>query len=243
MEEALSGGNMDPVVRSGDTVRRVAGPWTEAVHALLDVLQASGVAGAPRALGLDERGREVLTYLPGDVLADAPPDVQWSENALHDAGRLLRRIHDASVELVGAGDLAWRSPRREPAEVICHNDFANYNLIVRDGVLVGVIDFDFAGPGSRVWDLAYLAYRLVPFAEDAADAVALDRGHRLQALIDAYGVAYAPQDVLAVAADRLDDLAEFTRGRAADTGRRDFLDHADMYDRNAAHLRQRAAHR
>ena len=62
----LSGGNMSSgVVRSGDTVRRPAGPWTPAVHALLAHLHDVGFRGAPRPLGIDERGREVLPFIPG----------------------------------------------------------------------------------------------------------------------------------------------------------------------------------
>ena len=56
----------------------------------------------------------------------------------------------------------WQSPTREPAEVVCHNDFAPYNTVFRDRRLTGVIDWDMASPGPRVRDLSYLAYRLVP---------------------------------------------------------------------------------
>jgi hypothetical protein len=56
-EIPLDGGNMSGgVVRVGDTVRRPAGPWTPAVHALLDHLHGVGFHGAPRPLGLDDRG-------------------------------------------------------------------------------------------------------------------------------------------------------------------------------------------
>lgn len=239
MEEILAGGNMEQVVRVGDTVRRVAGAWTPAVHALLDVLADAGIEEAPRALGTDAQGREVLSFLPGSVLAEAPATVLWSDQVLVDAARLLRRVHDASVELVGRADLAWRSSRREPAEVICHNDFAAYNLIERNGRVAGVIDFDFASPGSRIWDLAYLAYRLVPFAEDAQDAPNGESGRRLAMLTDAYGTDPAPERLVSVMALRLDDLAAFTRGRAQETGRADLSAHAAMYARDAARLRQR----
>ena len=147
------------------------------------------------------------------------------------------RDSDASVDLVRDEGLVWRSPRRNPPEVICHNDFATYNLIVRDGDLVGAIDFDFASPGSRVWDLAYLAYRIVPFAEDAQGAADLDQDRRLALLVAAYGMSFERRALLRVAVERLDDLASFTRRRADETGRRDFLDHAAMYERDAARLR------
>ncbi|MET1008361.1 MAG: phosphotransferase, partial [Propionibacteriaceae bacterium] len=118
------------------------------------------------------------------------------------------------------------------------NDFAPYNLVFRDGHLVGVIDFDTASPGPRIWDLAYLAYRLVPFAEDAlADSPGpVKRAMRLERLIEAYGHSFAPEEVLAVAAARLADLARFTDARAADTGRTDFVEHAAMYRRDQARL-------
>ena len=49
-EEQLEGGNVGGAVRVGDTVRRSAGPWTPAVHALLAHLADKGFTGAPRPL-------------------------------------------------------------------------------------------------------------------------------------------------------------------------------------------------
>jgi hypothetical protein len=75
-EIPLNGGNMNSgVVRVGDTVRRPAGPWTSAVHALLDHLHAAGFHGAPRPLGLDGHGREVLTFISGTVAWQGPGKV------------------------------------------------------------------------------------------------------------------------------------------------------------------------
>lgn len=240
-EEPLTGGNMDPVVRVGDTVRRVSGDWTPAVHELLGALEAAGIDETPRAFGVDDRGREVLSHLPGSVLADAPADVLWAESTLQATAALLRRMHDASVPLARADTeepRAWRSPVREPNEVVCHNDFAPYNLIARNGELSGVIDFDFASPGPRIWDLAYLAYRLVPWADDADAPADLDRDARLTSLVSAYGIDVSPESVRRVAAARLDDLAAFTDARFAETGDAALLDHAAIYRADAAALRK-----
>lgn len=235
MEEQLPGGNMSPVFRSGSTVRREAGEWTPAVHRLLSAM--ASIDEVPGVIGLDASGREVLTFLPGETLAAADPAVLWSESVLVASAKLLRRMHDASVELVDDRSLVWRSPSHRPTEVICHNDFAPYNLIVRGGALSGVIDFDFASPGSRLWDLSYLAYRLAPFAEDAPHAELLDRSQRLVKLINAYGIAYAPDDVVSAIVQRLDELETFTLARAVDTGRAEFSAHAAMYRRDAARLK------
>ena len=58
MEERLDGGNAGGAVRVGETVRRPAGPWTPAVHALLRHLAGNGFPGSPRPLGIDSQGRE-----------------------------------------------------------------------------------------------------------------------------------------------------------------------------------------
>ena len=84
-EVALTGGTMTAgVVRVGDTVRRPVGRWTPAVHSLLRYLEEVGLEGAPRVLGIDEKGREVLTYLPGD------PSPSHSEETLVATARLVR---------------------------------------------------------------------------------------------------------------------------------------------------------
>lgn len=235
----LTGGNLETVVRVGDTVRRMTGPWTPAVHQLLLRFPDAGIRETPRVLGRDDQHREVLTFIPGDVMTSLPPELRWSDTLLREAGAVLRRLHDASESLV---DLAgpWRQPSRQPAEVVCLNDVAPYNLIVRDGRLVGVIDLDMASPGPRLWDLAYLAYRLVPWAEDAADydpARDGTRRFRLTALMEAYRGTFTHEAVRASAVERLERLADDTRARADHTGRLDLAEHAAMYRRDADRLR------
>lgn len=235
----LAGGNMDPVVRIGDTVRRTTGPWTESVHGLLDAYAEAGLDETPRALGIDARGREILTFLPGEPLSESAPEVLWAPSTLTAAARLLRRLHDASTTLLAEPGI-WRTEEHPPAEVICHNDFAPYNLIAADGLLVGVIDFDMASPGSRLWDLAYLAYRIVPLAEDARgfDDIRFGaREKRLRTLVDSYGLGISTDAVVEAAARRLDALAAFTGQRAEKTGRSDLRAHAAMYRRDAGRLR------
>ena len=187
-------GNLSSVWRRGDTVRRSTGPWTPAVHALLHHLAAAGFDGAPRVLGIDAQGREVLSYLEGEVPAYPVPASLWSDQVLETAARLLRRFHDATAGFHLAGAV-WRSGAGAPGggEVICHNDVAHYNTVFRAGRPVAFIDWDFAAPGPRAWDLAYAAYRFVPMAHDEHGPVfgvplPVDRPGRLRRLCDAYGL-------------------------------------------------------
>jgi phosphotransferase family enzyme len=191
-EVPLTGGNFTLVVRVGATVRRQTGPWTPAVHTLLRHLESVGFTGAPRVLGLDEQGREVLTYLAGDAgyydnERTFPPHL-WSDAVLTDAAQLLRRFHSASSSLPPVAGAAWQLvyPDATQHEVICHNDFGPYNCIFVAGKLQAIIDFDTAGPGPRVWDVAHAAYR---FARLGANDLELqEQGRRLRLFCDAYGL-------------------------------------------------------
>jgi len=97
-EHPLGGGNVAAgVVRVGDTVRKPAGFWTPAVDALLAHLRRAGFTGAPRPLGRDDQGRQVLEYVPGPMAMDQP---QLDEAGLHRVGRMIRSLHDASADFL-----------------------------------------------------------------------------------------------------------------------------------------------
>ncbi|MEB0305819.1 hypothetical protein QN345_10945, partial [Cryobacterium sp. 10I1] len=134
------------VVRVGDTVRRSAGPWTPAVHQLLTALRAAGVMEVPEPFGLDEQGREVLSYLPGIVGNYPMPSWIWSPTILREAGSLLRRVHDASAPLVHAA-AEWQLPAHEPVEVVCLNDVAPYNMVFQDGHITVLSTLTWRPPG------------------------------------------------------------------------------------------------
>lgn len=182
---------MTPVVRVGNTVHRATGPWTPAVHGLLRHLESAGFDGAPRVLGLDAQGREVLTYIEGEVGNYPLADYVRSDETLADAARLLRRYHDATVGFKPAVEAVWQFAYPDTAEheVICHNDFAPYNCVFVDQRLRAVIDFDTAGPGPRLWDVAYTAYRFVSLHADEPLTLS-ERARRLHLFCDEYGLGY-----------------------------------------------------
>ena len=178
-EEPLAGGNLNVVVRVGDTVRRPSGPWTPAVHSLLRHLEERGFDGAPRALGLDEQGREVLSFVAGET-----PGV-WTEDGLAEAAALIRRFHDLCRDFGPPADAQWQRMIGAPVgEIVCHNDLAPYNTVYRAGAPVAFVDWDLAAPGPPLWDLAYAAWRFVPFYAE----IETDRPTRLRLLCDAYGL-------------------------------------------------------
>ncbi|MBA2718104.1 MAG: phosphotransferase [Chloroflexi bacterium] len=170
-------GSMDPrsaPVRVGDTVRRAAGSSRTGVRALLLHLEAVGFDGAPRHLGTDERGREVLSYIEGDV--PLPPYPAWAmtEQALADLGALVRRFHEATATFASPPDPGWAMDWSDPTAgdasagvVICHNDLFPENVVFRDGRVVALIDFAMAAPGRPLWDLAIAAELWAPLGDPA----------------------------------------------------------------------------
>jgi hypothetical protein len=244
-EIVLSGGNMTPVVRVGDTVRRAAGPWTPTIHALLRHVRAEGFAAVPEPLGIDEQGREILSFLPGKVATYPLDDLVLGEPMLLRVARALRAYHDATVDMVGLPGAVWQWRAHEPAEVICHNDFAPYNMTFEGGELTGVIDFDLASPGPRVWDMAYTAYRFVPLTDPANPDVpypgAPAQARRLAAFCEAYGDGrIGPGEVVEAAIAKLRELVEFIvrSAAAADPAQQAVLERGDaaLYERDIAYL-------
>jgi hypothetical protein len=236
VEETLAGGNMNAVVRSGDTVLRRAGDWTPTVHRYLDHLARAGIDWSPRPIAI-EGDRERLSYIAGNVPTYPLPDWVWSESVLERGGRMLRQLHDASLDFA-PDEPVWQAPVGHPAEVICHNDFAPHNLAFTDGRVTGAIDFDRCSPGPRVWDIAYFATRAVPLtAETPSNAPGMDQARaRVQVILDAYGTDATWDEVLAVAIIRLRDLARFSREMAIELGNPDLADHAAGYERDAEYL-------
>jgi 8-oxo-dGTP pyrophosphatase MutT (NUDIX family) len=177
--ERLAGGNVGGAVRIGETVRRPTGPWTPAVHALLAHLGRAGLRGVPRIHGLDARGREVLDHLPGEVV-DVDADV-LSDERLADLARWTRELHDALRGFAHPGP--WRFFPVDDGELVCHNDLAPYNVCFAGDRVAGVFDWDLAGPSTRTFELAHLAWTAVPLYRPVSVDVA---ARRLRLVADAY---------------------------------------------------------
>ncbi len=198
-EVTLPGGAVGGATRAGRTVRRPTGPWTPAVHELLDYIRASGLAGAPELLGIDEQGRESLAYVEGRGV-DADREVVL-DSVLVEAVTWLRDYHDIIGGFRPDGPREWRGGEAALGadEIICHNDPGVYNWIIQSGHFVAMIDWDLAGPGKPLDDVAFLAWTAIPLYRETplADVV-----RRLDLLVDTYAE-WGPLTILNAVADRM----------------------------------------
>ena len=198
------------IERIGNEMHRPSGPWTKQVHIFLNFLHNNGFIQAPQPLGFDEEGREILSFVKGETSENIK-----SLESLISSAKLLRSYHDASQKFLNKFSLSqsWMFPCRYPQEVICHNDFAPYNICFDGDQAIGIIDFDTAHPGPRVWDIAYALYRFAPFTnpnnEDGFGSLE-EQISRAKVFCDAYGLEPANKIGLAdLIIERLQNLLDF----------------------------------
>ena len=196
-EYILTRGNTaGPVVRIGPTVRKPVTIATPAVRTLLDFLHENGCTACPRHLGIDDRGLQKLEFVPG-VMGNAGPPLGLSD--LEKVGGLIRQLHEVTARFAIPPEAVWDAQvDLGCADLICHNDLAPWNLVRNDDRWV-FIDWDNAGPGSRLWDLAYAALTFPP-VEPTGDISIL--ALRISALIRGYKLSPKQCDALPIMMSR-----------------------------------------
>ena len=161
------------------------------------------MTGVPRFFGLDEQGREILSYLPGETVNfEYVPD-----EIICGMARLLRKLHDASVGyLPTAIENGWENIYFpvENHEIICHGDTNTWNFLIVDGKIAGIIDFDCAYPGTRTWDLtsALFSSTLPAYYNYEPLKYEADTRRRIKLFFDAYGMD-CPADIISLTAEMI----------------------------------------
>jgi hypothetical protein len=198
-QEVLAGGVANPgvVVRVGDTVRRPTKRQTASVHRYLDHLIAQGLEEVvPKPLGFDEQGREILSFLDGEIAL--PPNTAWTagDELLVSVADLQRRLQAASRSYVPPDDAVWDDevghgyfPTGIDGPVTCHNDLCVENVVIRDGLASAVIDFDYARPVDPIFDIAVAVRHWAPLRSPSdldALEVDVDVTSRFQLCLDVF---------------------------------------------------------
>jgi Ser/Thr protein kinase RdoA (MazF antagonist) len=182
-------------VRVGDTVRRPPRQASQLMRDVLVHLERTGFDAAPRWLGVDDHGRDVLSWIDGETfmergqmhpyIGDPPGRITFTDDQITAVMRLLRRYHNAFGE-----------------DVICHGDFGPWNIVWRDGLPFAVIDFDNVYRGNAADDVAYALRMFISYGFARAAPIALVR--RTRSALHAYGAVFDVPTILA----REYDLAE-----------------------------------
>jgi hypothetical protein len=176
-ESVLGGGAVNEVVRVGETVRRTPSERSGFVRELLALFENARWQGAPRFLGVDERGREIFGHVEGRA-AVTPREraAARTDEALAEVARLVRAFHDLTHGTALAGD----------RDVVCHNDLAPKNTVYEGWRPVAFIDWDLAAPGERTHDIAHVCWQYLELGPGVEDVRGTAR--RIRLICDAYGL-------------------------------------------------------
>ena len=208
-EVPLPGGDVtDGVVRVGDTVRRPIGPHSRLVHDVLAHLDRVGFSGAPRFLGFDAKGREVLTFVAGEVAGRPWPAWVADEQRIASVARLVRSYDDAvatlpipesSTGIEFAAPVGMPASIAGPAELLGHMDVTPENVVFRNSVAVALIDFDLVRPATRTEEVGNVLLWWAPLMpiEDREPVLRdVDPVARAKMLVDAYGLSGLDRELL-----------------------------------------------
>jgi Phosphotransferase enzyme family len=241
-EVPLSGGGTTPgVVRVGDTVRRPTRPYTATVQAYLAHLHSAGFTGAPVPLGIDDQGREVLSYVAGDVPHRPLPAETVGDDVLAGLARLIRQLHDAAQCWVPPPNAVWMPVTRPGGpppvdgelELVGHRDYCPGNVVFRHGLPAALIDFDLARPTSRLYEVTNALFWWCPL-RDPVDRdpafVHADVLHRAAVFADAYGMSAELRRELVPMAQRMAHRFCVNTRAAAE---RDPVFHRDVWEPRA----------
>ncbi len=215
----LKGGRANSIFKKDNYVIRPRNSWTPSVHKYLDFLHNEGIDYIPKPVALDEK-TETVTYVDGTIYHYPLPQEALSNELLKSVALLLKDYHEVSAKYLDIldGNEKWMLQSENEKEVMCHGDIAPYNMAVKDGKAVGIIDFDTVHPGARLWDVTYACYRWVPLKNpNNPDSIGSlnDQITRLSMFVETYGLSYEEKskfvDVLIL---RLESLIQFMKKQA-----------------------------
>jgi tRNA A-37 threonylcarbamoyl transferase component Bud32 len=177
-------------------VRRPRGPDAELARETLLRLERAGFDASPRWLGADDEGRDILSWIEGHTftergrmhpfVGDPELKVTFSDEQLRAVFRLLRHYHEALAD-----------------DPICHGDFGPWNLVWREGLPVGLIDFDDARRGDPSEDVAYALRAFVSYG--FAEAAPPELVRRTRLALESYGRGFDVPAILAEEYDRVEE--------------------------------------
>ncbi len=150
------------------------GPNAPFVHDLLRYLETVDFEGAPKLLGVDEQGREILSFVEGEVPHDHG-EYRPTQARLTRVAAMIRRFHDATAGSTIAAD----------AEIVAHNELGPHNTVFAGSEPLAFIDWDDAAPGTRLFDLANAIWSFANVGE-GGDSVG-EQAHLIRLMCNAYG--------------------------------------------------------
>jgi hypothetical protein len=227
-EFPLTGGDVtEGLVRKGATVRRQVGRNSAVTHAVLAHLDTVGFEGSPRFLGIDVQGREVLSFIDGEVAGSPYPEWTSDIERAASVARLLRKLDDAML-LLGLPDDLSQKPDAVPDEPPLigpmpdfwgHRDITPQNVVFRDGQAHAFIDFDLVKPSTRIDEVCNMLLwwaPLMPKADRDPALAEVNSMKRVTRLVNEYRLDMQSRQLIVPVAQRTAERAWHSMRYAAE---------------------------
>jgi tRNA A-37 threonylcarbamoyl transferase component Bud32 len=175
----------DNVYREEDAILRPIKPWTDHVHALLRHFCSHGLP-VPQVIKTDDT-YEYVEYIEGEIIDSC----QWTDELLIDIAELTKKIHQSAEKFDYTKSMEWQPYYlREMGDIkICsHGDIAPWNVVTKDRKIMGLIDWELAGPISPIVELARICWLFPPSVNAESTVDNKIRAEQIRTIIDTYGL-------------------------------------------------------
>lgn len=192
MEEPITLSAQKGVLRTGNTVRRPAKPWSGNIAAFVRHLDGQGLPVERFEGFCADTGEELWQFGKGELVHPGP----WSDDALFEVGALAARLHRGALsfhpETGQAAPWYLREIGKNP-KIWCHGDIAPWNMLTENGRPTLLVDWEFSGPLDPMVELSRICWLFCQLHDD--DLMDLhhlpDAAHRakqVRMVCDGYGL-------------------------------------------------------
>jgi len=191
-EKVLAGGRITKnVTQKGNSVFRPCCSNSDFVHDVLLWLERKGSLISPYYKGINNDGREIITFLEGN----SPNDLgDFSDDQLFRAGKIIKNIHELLKDYPGC----------MAGQTVCHNDLSPCNFMFKDNLPYAAFDWDTAKIGDPKDDLAYAVKMWCDIGNP--DQTIDDVNRKIKIMIKGYDIAeFDLENKILIQLDRLYD--------------------------------------
>ncbi|MBO0883852.1 MAG: aminoglycoside phosphotransferase family protein [Mycobacterium sp.] len=161
---------------------------------MLNYLEDADFPYSPRVIGIADQC-ELLTYIDADS-GDCWAPIA-TEDGLRAAAHMLRHYHRVVAAWTPDENPVWFTGQvgtGGAGQIVCHGDFAPWNILWKDGRPVGLLDWEYANIAPPLQDVAYALEYMAPFRSDEVALKSMgyadppNRRKRLEQFAEAYGL-------------------------------------------------------
>jgi tRNA A-37 threonylcarbamoyl transferase component Bud32 len=190
----LTGGRVTKnVTKIGKFVHRPCCNNSSFVHNTLLWKEKKNPTIAPHFIGIDDDGREIITFLEGY----SPDNLgNFSNKQLYNAGKIINNLHNVLSDF----------PDCKYDQTVCHNDLSPCNFMFQNDAPYAVFDWDTAEIGDPMNDLAYSIWMWCDIGnrEQSIELV----NDKINSIMDGYGIKrFDISDKIIEQMERHDNLA------------------------------------